>query len=298
MASIEIIGGANNAPKETEKPKDTEGKKTNKLIKLIKKNPFLVAVVAVSVLGLYAFFKKSNSTETEDSEGYSAVGYTYPTYAGGGTYPDSNRAYSEDLFNTMQEAFQQQAEDLATSYDNRLEQIQQSYDTSTSNLVSQLDKLNDRINDNEDTLKKQSEAVEMVRDIDTMRRNSDSYHYASTQQAKDALHQQNANIAEKWGFTFNNSDGYWYDKTGNRVYSTVTQEQKALETIATKPSSSSNSSSKKSSSSNSSSGSSKKSSSSSSSSKPYIKADGTVVGDKSKLSSKQYIGKDGKWRSV
>lgn len=241
MASIEIIGGAN-APKETEKPKD-EGKKTNKLIKLFKKKPFLVAVGAVSILGLYAFFKKSNSTQSQDSEGYSAIGYTYPTYNDGGTYTDSNSAYTEDLFNTMQEAFQQQAEDLATSYDNRLEQIQSSYDTSNSNLVSQLDTLNERINDNENTLKKQSEAVEMARDIDTMRRNSESYYYTNSEKAKDALHEANADIAKKWGFTFNNSDGYWYDNSGSRVYSTVQQDQKTLETIATKPSSSSSSSS-------------------------------------------------------
>ena len=218
------IGNFNAYDDKTEKSKsESSGKKSSKLKTLLKKKPFLIAVFVVSLLGLYAWYRKS-ITQTESggglvlSGGYPTVGGTYTS----DSYSDNNTAYTSDIYDSIQNAFASEYESLQNSFEQQMSQMQQSYDTTTDNLTSQVSTLSDRLNTSEDIITTQSSYITMLQDIEQMKANSDSYHYATTQAQKDALHQANQSIADKWGWTFSN--GYWYDSSGQNIYVTPTQQ--------------------------------------------------------------------------
>ena len=225
MPQLEILNGLENDSKETK----SEGKKGNNLKKLFKKKPFLIAVGVVSILGLWAWYRKgssgSSSASTDETSMLYASGYTGYPYTQS-DYTEVHDAYTESTLDAITDAF-----------DQRIESVQSVYDTTNEAILSQVNTLSERVNNSEQIIQNQSDAIQKQNDIAQMKANSDAYHYATTTAQKEALHEANNQIASKYGWTFNDDDGYWYD--GNtRVYQTVIQANGGVSTINNKTSSS------------------------------------------------------------
>ena len=211
MSNIEILDFDTPSGKSSDSGSTGTHKNTS-LKKLMKKKPFMIALVVIALVGLYVWYKSINSGSSE-SVAYTTSGYTgYPVVNSGSSYGETNTAFTTDTIYAMQEAFQSQLDNLQTIYDNSNEQ-----------LASQVIALNEKFNTTEDVVKSQASQIEIQNAISAMQYNSDRYHYATSDAEKKALHDANEAIASKYGWTFDNSDGYWYDADGYRVYQTATQ---------------------------------------------------------------------------
>lgn len=211
MPEFEIIGG-DNQPEKKE-----SGKKGNKVTKLLKKKPFLIAVGVVVVLGLYAWYRNTQVAQADGqnmilADGMGMVGISPETVAS--SYDDGTADMMYDFMLEMAESFENQMTDFKSSYDVQIDEMS-----------SQISTFSNRLNTQATVIEAQADTIAMQNDIQAMQNNSDMWHYATTDERKNALSEANQKIASKWGWTFDSKSGYWFDSSGNRLYTTATQEQ-------------------------------------------------------------------------
>ena len=227
MAEFKVFGEDKNEAKENT---GKGGKLTNKLKKLFKNKPFLIAVIVVSILGLWSLMKKSQTpteTETEDSSLVpDGVDLLYP---GENTYMTSTGDYISDVLTSMGEyvtGLEEENIKIKETFTNEYNNLKNTFDVTVDDMSSQIQSLSNKIDTQDNTLKEQTAIIEKQNAIKVMQTNSDAWHYASTQAEKDALAKANEQIASQYGWTRGN-DGVWYEN-GQAVYQTVTQQQASV----------------------------------------------------------------------
>ena len=208
MSKIEIINPLEDLGKDTK----SKGKKN-----IFKDKKFLIIAGAVALVGLYAGFKKNKSNTSEETSVVIPTGYT--------GYPSASTGESLDY--TASEIMTD-VTDVLNSYisetDSKITDIQSSIDSSNSAVYDNISKVQNMLADTQSSIDKQASAMEEQNAINRMMINSDLYTSATTTAEKNALHEENKAIADKYGFTFNDNDGYWYKADGTRVYQTAIQQ--------------------------------------------------------------------------
>lgn len=227
MAEFEVLG--------SEKKDSGEKKKGGKGIKnLLKKKPFVIAVIVVAFLGIYSLLKKSKQQTVEETgqnmvisdglQGVSVLSNPLDSGVGGSSSFDSiyDMFYTE--IENLETAHKTEIGNLTESYQNQISEMERSFESGVDEMTSQINTLSDRVNKQEYIIETQSSAIELQNDLAEMQRNSDSWHYATSDEQKKALENANKQIASKWGLTFNSTSGTWHDSTGALVYQTPTQQ--------------------------------------------------------------------------
>lgn len=207
-------------------------KKSNKIIDTIKKKPFLFACIVVAILGIYVWYRNSQKEQEQEqshqnmlvADGYDALSVAgYETGLTGGGFASSGY---DDFVNDMFNSFQAQIKD-----------VQSSYDAQVDDMSMQIIKLSNKLNTQSSIIDEQADTIALQNDISVMKSNSDKWAYATSDAERKALEDANKHIAHKYGWSFNSGDGYWYDSTGSRVYSTEIQNHNSVSVPNTKPAS-------------------------------------------------------------
>ena len=186
--------------------------------KVVKNKKFLVVVLVVAGLAIASgYLKYRKEDESDDFTAYEAVGYAgYPVVNGGG----SSTTEGDSSYYTQWDTF---LNDIMTEYESEL-------DTMQTNITE----LSDRLKTSEELSTEQAYLLQRQNDVSQMKANSELWHNVSDQTLKDNLHKENAEIAEKYGFTFDEVSGNWLEK-GTAVYSLAWQRANTLETPTPKP---------------------------------------------------------------
>ena len=226
MPDFEIKGNPTDAGNDKK-----ESKKGNKLINTLKKKPFLVACIAVGLLGLYVWYRNSQNESTHQNmlvaDGYDALSLSGASGGGGGSY--STGTYEE-----LSEEFLKEMEKVSNSFQNQISDMQNAFDNTYDEMSGQLGLMSDKINTQENIIEEQAGSIKIQNDVDKMKANSDAWWFVKTDAEKQALANANKQIASQYGWSFNDVDGYWYDSNGSRVYSTVVQSQYSVSVPTTK----------------------------------------------------------------
>ena len=213
MAEFKVFG-EQEEKKEPERKSEGGNKFLNKVKKLVKKKPFLIAVAVVVVLGLLAWYRKAQNpvpaSETVDESGLIVPDGLSVMYPEGGFMSQGGSDYMSDEFLSIKDSFSSE-----------LGAVQDSFNVVVDSMSAQIEDLSDRIDTQSDTLVIQSNTIARQNDLASMQANSDAWHYATTTEEKKALEQANEEIASKYGWE-RGDDGVWYDN-GKPVYTTVTQ---------------------------------------------------------------------------
>lgn len=199
--------------------------KDNKVIKMLKKKPFLIAVIVVAIIALYTAKKKKdaelesgqNMVIPDNLEGVSVM------YPGADTYGASDTQYVDDALSSMYAEMDKAITDMMNVNDKNYESFETYYSTQVDSMSEVLESFAEKIDSSTAILTEQSEQIEKLNDIQAMQNNSDAWHYAITDAKKKALEDANKNIARKWGWTFDDDSGLWYDGD-TPVYITATQD--------------------------------------------------------------------------
>lgn len=227
MAEFEVFGKDRTEKSEKKENTGKGGKITNKLKRLFKNKPFLIAVIVVSILGLWSLMKKSQTqTVTESEDGTLVPESLELMYPGENTYMTSEGDYISDVLTSMGEYITGLEEENMTIKETFKEQystLKNTFDVTVDDMSSQIQSLSNKVDAQDNTLKEQTATIEKQNAIKVMQTNSDAWHYASSQEEKDALAKANEQIASQYGWTRGN-DGLWYEN-GQAVYQTVTQQK-------------------------------------------------------------------------
>lgn len=186
--------------------------------KVVKNKKFLVVVLVVAALAIASgYLKYRKEDESDDFTAYEAVGYAgYPVVNGGG----SSTTEGDSSYYTQWDTF---LNDIMTEYESEL-------DTMQTNIVD----LSDRLKNAEELSAEQTLKLQKQTDLSQMKANSELFNNVSDQTLKDNLHAENAAIAEKYGWTFDDQSGNWYEGD-TPVYLVTWQRAKSYETPTTKP---------------------------------------------------------------
>ena len=191
--------------------------------KLFKNKKFWLLAGAVGVVALVAGYKK-NQNDVEAVSGFEAIGYAgYPTVGGSSSSDyvssDSDYLYASD-------------ENLAY-YESLLGESQIESDAALLEMESNIQTLSDRLLSAEEMNASYMETIERQNAISQMRANSELYNTlgAGDYAIKQALHAENMNIAEKYGWEFDPSTGNYLE--GNSVVYTTAKQQAGYNTAYT-----------------------------------------------------------------
>ena len=169
----------------------------NNTKKLFKNKKFLLAAGGVGVVALIAGYLKNRDSD-EDTTAYEAIGYAgYPT-VGGGTSADSVDSLTGD-----------------------------SYETTFDALFSNISDLSDKLMKLEEDNNSMMEQMQKQNDIAQMKANSELYNALGAPEyagVRESLKAENQQIAEKYGFTFD--EGNWFD--GNSLVYMPSSQQASV----------------------------------------------------------------------
>lgn len=225
MAEFKVFGEQDN--NETREPERKTGNKVfNKVKKLFKKKPFLIAVAVVVVLGLLAWYKKSQVPATAEDETESEMVLADGLelmYPANDTFVGSGGSYFEDVLDTMVDSFNEELTNMDNYYQSEITYVKDVLDITVDDMSGQIESLSNQIDTQSDTLAQQTDYIARQNDIQMMQQNSDAWHYATSDADKKALEKTNKAIAEKYGWELGD-DGIWYDEDEKPVYTTVTQK--------------------------------------------------------------------------
>lgn len=190
--------------------------------KAIKSKPFLFAAVGVGVVALYVGWKR-NRAAADDSGPYEAVGYAgYPTVGGsGGSYSDDANYY-ESLISEYQTSIS----DMQSEHNSVIADLTQQYDTSLDELQSNILDLSEKQKSTEEALAEREYQMERERALSQMKANSELYNALSKSEnaeEREALHEENLAIAEKYGWKYDPRSGNYFDGS-SVVYTTSAQK--------------------------------------------------------------------------
>lgn len=178
--------------------------------KLFKNKKFLAACAVVAVVALFVAWKRNQ--ETSYFDGSQAIGYAgYPATGGGGGDPGgtSDTSYLDDYNATIDQ--------IQKEYNSSLDSVTKEYDSTLDSMYSNINDLSDQVY----TLQEANEAQQLKaqRDLDLgqMKANSTLYHYTNDKATQDALHKQNADIAAKYGWVYDEQSGQYFEN-GVPVY--------------------------------------------------------------------------------
>ena len=224
MAEFKVFGEDRTEKKEGS---GKGGKLTNRLKRLFKNKPFVIAVIVVSILGLWSLVKKSQTQTVAESEDRSLVPESLELmYPGENTYMTSTGDYIFDVLTSMGEyitGLENENISNKDTFNNQYTALKNTFEVTVDDMSSQIQSLSNKIDTQDNTLKEQTETIAKQNAIKVMQSNSDAWHYATTQAEKDALAKANEQIASQYGWT-RGDDGVWYDN-GQVVYQTVTQQK-------------------------------------------------------------------------
>ena len=225
--------------------------------KLMKSKPFLIAVGGVALVALYVNFNKKSTATAEDEvsyfDGSQAIGYAgYPGMAGSAGDSGQYDWYLSEL-EKIQEEYDTALEDMQSEYDEALagfnkslEDMQNEYDKSLADILaaknsgSSSSSKGSSVSSNKDLMEEWKLQQEYQADLAQMKANSELYNALGDGQdeTKKALHQQNLDIASKYGFQYNSQTGNYFTNSGSVVYLTAQQQAKAVSGKTTKETSS------------------------------------------------------------
>lgn len=192
--------------------------------KAIKSKPFLFAAVGVGVVALYVGWKR-NRTAADDSGPYEAIGYAgYPTVGGGGGEYVDDSAYYESLISDYESSIS----DMKSEHSSVIADLTQQYDTSLDELQSNILDLSENQKSTEEALAEQKYQLERERALSQMKANSELYNALSRSEnaeERQALHEENLAIAEKYGWKYDPRSGNYFD--GSSVVYTTSAQQAA-----------------------------------------------------------------------
>ena len=178
--------------------------------KLFKNKKFLAACGVVAGVALFVAWKRNQ--ETSYFDGSQAIGYAgYPTTGGGGgdTGGTSDTSYLDDYNATIEE--------IQKEYNSSLDSVTKEYDSTLDSMYSNINDLSDQIYTLQEA--KEAQALKAQRDLDLgqMKANSTLYHYTNDKATQEALHKQNAAIAAKYGWDYDEVSGQYFEN-GVPVY--------------------------------------------------------------------------------
>ena len=178
--------------------------------KLFKNKKFLAACAVVAVVALFVAWKRNK--ETSYFDGSQAIGYAgYPTTGGGGgdTGGTSDTSYLDDYNATIEE--------IQKEYNSSLDSVTKEYDSTLDSMYSNINDLSDQIYTLQEA--NEAQALKAQRDLDLgqMKANSTLYHYTNDKATQEALHKQNAAIAAKYGWDYDEQSGQYFEN-GVPVY--------------------------------------------------------------------------------
>ena len=177
--------------------------------KLFKNKWFIVAAVGVGVLGIVTAIRKKSDGEEVDTTGYSAIGYAgYPSVTGGG----SDSSYSSGGYDSGY------LESLISANESAV-------NTNMDSLYLELSDLSERVTTVSTQQETTTAALERSQALSQMRANSELYNNITDTKTKEALHTENLAIADKYGWTYDETTGNYYE--GNSVVYTTTKQQVA-----------------------------------------------------------------------
>ena len=183
---------------------------TSGVKKLFKNKKFLAACAVVAVVALFVAWKRNQ--ETSYFDGSQAIGYAgYPTTGGGGgdTGGTSDTSYLDDYNATIEE--------IQKEYNSSLDSVTKEYDSTLDSMYSNINDLSDQIYTLQEA--NEAQALKAQRDLDLgqMKANSTLYHNTNDKSTQEALHKQNAAIAAKYGWDYDEVTGQYYEN-GVPVY--------------------------------------------------------------------------------
>ena len=221
--------------------------------KIVKKNPFILAVVGVGAVALFVWWRKSQTVA--DTNTYAAVGYGgYPTVTGEGSSGNAaendlsfyeeimreNQIQTDSLLQSLTEGYDAQLQSLTEDYDAKLLETQTLLQTLTDEHNAQLEEIEATVGVLETratTAEEKNSALEKElskqSDISQMRANSELYGAITDKATKDALHAENLAIAQKYGWTYDPATGNYYD--GNSVVYLTTKQAAVAINYANRP---------------------------------------------------------------
>ena len=182
----------------------------------MKKPWFKVALVGVVALGGYALYKSLTSsggatgTNAAGGEYYLPTGYAsgypeYPSGSGGGDYYDSGSENYDGLYNYLDE-------------------MQTSQDTTNNAILSQLDRLTDKMGIQEEQNAAMRGEIERQNIVAEMKANSEFYdglEAGAWDDVRVSLHDRNMELAKEIGATYDSRTGNYYDEAGSVLYTTT-----------------------------------------------------------------------------
>lgn len=230
MAEFEVFGKDRTEKSEKKDNTGKGGKITNRLKRLFKNKPFLIAVIVVAILGLWSLMKKSQTqTVTESEDGTLVPESLELMYPGENTYMTSEGDYISDVLTSMGEyitGLEEENMSIKETFNNQYSTLKNTFDVTVDDMSSQIQSLSNKVDTQDNTLKSQTETIAKQNAIRVMQNNSDAWHYASTKEERDALAKANEEIASQYGWK-RGDDGVWYDG-GIAVYQTVTQQKASV----------------------------------------------------------------------
>lgn len=179
---------------------------------LLKDKRFWLVALGVGAVALWVGWRKNGEAAEEESYygPYEAIGYAgYPQTGGDG----SDMGYVLGGSDSSDTSY---LESVLTDY-------QTEYQTELDSLYTNIDTLSNKLISTEETISRQSEELQKQQDIAQMKANSELYNNITDRATKDALHAQNLEIAEKYGFEYDPVSGNYFDGM-NPIYTTAQQQ--------------------------------------------------------------------------
>lgn len=231
--------------------------------KLFKSKPFVILAIGVALIALFVNFNKkgrsSSSEETEEEEAYTIPVVGYTGYPGMGSSGDAGQYdfYMQEL-QAMQKEYDENILSLQEDYENSLGEMQGEYDTALEGFNKALQDMQNEYDKSlaeilaakgsgsssssgssrpsssasstDDLMEQWQKQMEYDADLAQMKANSELYNALGDGQeaTKKALHQQNLDIANKYGFEYDDYSGNYFTPGGSVVYLTSQQQAKAL----------------------------------------------------------------------
>lgn len=190
--------------------------------KLFKSKKFLIIAGGVGVVALFVAWRKNSTAETT-TDGSAAIGYAgYPTVGGAAA-----ESYDSIYDSGIVDEFNSILSENESYYQGLIGNMQTEYENTFDSLQTNIIDLSDRLQDSTSLIEQQQYELERQNAISQMKANSELYNNISDRATKDALHAENAAIAEKYGFTFDGNSGNWFDGE-SVVYTTSVQQSAAL----------------------------------------------------------------------